>query len=243
MLLGAETGAVGVLHTWSSTLVYHPHIHFLVPAGGIDEDHQQWIKTKRDYLLPVKTISKVFRARFISSMKKLIDASVINLPDGHCSNILSEQLYKKQWVVYSKKAGKSVNTVVDYLARYTNRVAISNSRIINLENGKVTFRYKDPATGKYTREMSIDHQEFIRRFMQHILPAGFYKIRYFGLYAACNKSVWEQCFALIGKDQFLPQMDGLNSYEVVNMFSDYDFSVCKKCKKGRMVLALPGTKS
>ena len=128
---------------------------------------------------------------------------------------------------------------MEYLARYTNRVAIGNDRITNIENGKVTFRYKDPKTGKYNREMTLPVDEFIRRFMQHILPLRFYKIRYFGILATANiKDKKEQCLALIGKQQPPSELEGLNEYEAFRHITGRDPSLCKKCKTGRMTPVL-----
>lgn len=238
--LGVQTGAVAVLHTWSSTLVYHPHVHFLVPAGGLTEDGMEWIQANSKFLVPVKVLSKIFRARCADSLKGMIENKQLNLPAGLDWCTLKESVYKKDWVVYAKKTGKTVDRALEYLARYTNRVAIGNNRITNVENGKVTFRYKDSKTGKYSRVMTLSAQEFIRRFLQHILPQGFYKIRYFGILATANiKTQREQCLALIGKEQLLPQFEGLNAYEVLRIIMGSDPSICKKCKTGRMVLALP----
>jgi len=137
-----------------------------------------------------------------------------------------------------KKTGKTVNHVLEYLARYTNRVAIGNDRITNIENGIVTFRYKDPKTGKYNREMTLPVDEFIRRFMQHILPLGFYKIRYFGILATANiKDKKDQCLSLIEKQPPLSELEGLNNYEAFRHITGIDPSLCKKCKTGSMVPA------
>ena len=238
--LGAQTGGVAVLHTWSSTMVYHPHVHFLVPAGGLTEDGMEWIQANSKFLVPVKVLSKIFRARCACKLKCLIEKEQLNLPDGDDWGTLKTSAYKKEWVVYAKKTGKTVDRALEYLARYTNRVAIGNNRITNVENGEVTFRYKDAKTGKYNREMTLSAWEFIRRFLQHILPFGFYKIRYFGILATANvKTMREQCLALIGKEQLLPQFEGLNAYEVLRIIIGRDPSICKKCRTGRMVLALP----
>ena len=193
-----------MLHTWSSTMVYHPHVHFLVPAGGLTEDGMEWIQANSKFLVPVKVLSKIFRARCACKLKCLIEKEQLNLPDGDDWGTLKTSAYKKEWVVYAKKTGKTVDRALEYLARYTNRVAIGNNRITNVENGEVTFRYKDAKTGKYNREMTLSAWEFIRRFLQHILPFGFYKIRYFGILATANiKTMREQCLALIGKEQLL----------------------------------------
>jgi hypothetical protein len=151
---------------------------------------------------------------------------------------LQETLFKKDWVVYAKKTGKTINHALDYLARYTNRVAIGNQRIVKVADGQVTFRYKDAKTGQYNREMTLAVIEFIRRFMQHILPSGFYKIRYFGILASANSlGKKEQCLSLIDIPQYLSELEGLNAYEAWRQISGKDPSLCRKCKTGRMRLA------
>lgn len=234
--LGAETGAVAVLHTWSSTMTYHPHVHMLVPAGGLSEDGMEWIRAKENFLVPVKILSKIYRARFCDKLKSMIGSKSLVIPDGTLVNELQNKLYQKQWVVYAKKTGKTVNHALQYLARYTNRVAIGNERIVKVEAGKVTFRYKDPKTGCYNREMTLTANEFIRRFMQHILPLGFYKIRYFGILASANvKNKKEQCMALMDKEPPVSELEGLNAYEALILLTGNDPSQCKKCKTGRMI--------
>jgi hypothetical protein len=234
--LGAQTGAVAVLHTWSSTMVYHPHVHMLVPAGGLTEDSMEWIKASDNFLVPVKVLSKIYRARFCDKLKSMIANNALVLPTDTSFNKLKEKIYKKQWVVYAKKTGKTVDNALKYLAQYTNRVAIGNDRIIKIENNKVTFRYKDSKTGRYNRKMILTINEFIRRFFWHILPCGFYKIRYFGVFAtANNKDKKEQCFNLIGKEPPLSELEGLNAYEALIIITGNDPSRCKKCKDGRMI--------
>ena len=240
-LLGVKPGAVAILHTWTSTMTYHPHLHFLVTAGGVDEDMMEWNHSKKGYLLPVKVVSKVYRARIIAALNELINKKALELPDQMTWGALKQQLFKKQWVVYAKKTGKDHNHTIEYLARYTNRVAIGNNRIVDVCHGKVTFRYKHPKTGKYNCEMTLDAHEFIRRFMQHVLPLGFYKIRYFGIFASANSNAKEQCFALIDENTQLSQTEGLNQFEAIKILLKKDLTLCKKCKKGRMVLALPGS--
>jgi len=234
--LGAQTGAVAVLHTWSSTLIYHPHIHLLVPAGGLSEDGMEWVKAKNNFLVPVKVLSKIYRARFCNQLKSLIQNNTLRLPNGTDVNTLLQDLFNKSWVVYAKETGKTVDQALEYLARYTNRVAISNERITNIKNSKVSFRYKDPKTGKYNREMTLEANEFIRRFMYHILPCGFYKIRYFGILASINSNTKkEQVLALIFQPQSVSELDGLNAYEAFRYITGNDPSICVKCKTGRMI--------
>jgi hypothetical protein len=234
--LGAQTGAVAVLHTWSSTLLYHPHIHLLVPAGGLSDDGMEWVKSKDNFLVPVKVLSKIYRARFCEQLKGLIERKEMIIPDGTNINSLIRDLFKKQWVVYAKKTGKTVDRALEYLARYTNRVAIGNDRITNISRDKVSFRYKDPKTGKYNREMTLEVNEFIRRFMQHILPGGFYKIRYFGILATVSSNTSkEQSIALIAKTMHVSEIEGLNAYEAFRIITGLDPTICVKCKTGRML--------
>lgn len=236
--MGAQSGAVAVLHTWSSTLIYHPHIHMLVPAGGLSDDGMEWIKTSSDYLVPVKVLSKVYRARFCDQLKSLLHNNALRIPEGTAINELMNILFKKQWVVYAKKTGKSVDQALEYLARYTNRVAISNDRITNVSEGKVSFRYKDPKTGRYNRVMTLSTPEFIRRFLQHILPSGFYKIRYFGILASANSSTSkEQSLAVIDEALLTPELEGLNAFETIQHITGRDLTVCTMCNDGRMMPA------
>ena len=234
--MGAQTGAIAILHTWSSTMKYHPHIHMLVPAGGLSDDGMEWVKAKNNFLVPVKLLSRVYRARFCDQLKKLIDNNELLLPDKTDRKILFSMLFKKQWVVYAKKTGKSADKALEYLARYTNRVAITNQRITGVCKDKVSFRYKDTKTGKYNREMTLDADEFIRRFIKHILPCRFYKIRYFGIFASANcKDKMEQSMYLTGESMVLSHLEGLNSFEVLQDITGKDPLICKICKKGRMI--------
>lgn len=235
--LGAETGAVAVLHTWGQTLSYHPHIHMLVPAGGLSEDGMEWISTPKKFFVPVKALSKMFRGILIWLLKKQLDENKLKLPDGFSNfPVLKQKLYAKNWNVYSKKALGGVNGVLAYLGRYTHRVAISNSRLVNIENGEVTFKYKNYKKRGKQGVTTISCIEFTRRFMMHILPKGFYKIRYYGILATANiKTKRQQAIALIGKPIWLPVLEGLTAYEVYRVLRGTDPARCPKCKKGMMV--------
>jgi hypothetical protein len=234
--LGAETGAVAVLHTWGQSLAYHPHIHMIVPAGGLSSDQTEWIKAGKKFFLPVKALSKIFRAILCRMLEKNIDDSSIRLPDGINSFArLRKKLYKKNWNVYAKKAFGGPNSVVSYLGNYTHRVAITNNRIVKLENGTVTFRWKDYRNQLKNKYMQLNSGEFISRFLQHVLPNRFYKIRYFGLLAAINNgSKMEVALQLIGRDQYFSTLEGLNGIEVLEALTGVDLSFCPVCKKGRM---------
>jgi len=217
-------------------MTYHPHVHMIVPAGGLSDDGMEWVKAKNNFLIPVKLLSRIYRARFCKHIKNLIDNNELRLPDKTERKTLFRMLFKKQWVVYVKKTGKSADKALEYLARYSNRVAISNQRITGISDGRITFRYKDTKTGKYNREMTLDANEFICRFIKHILPCRFYKIRHFGIFAATNcKDKMEQYLDLTGESMVLPHLEGLNSYEVLRDITGKDPLICKICKKGRMI--------
>lgn len=234
--LGAETGAVAVLHTWGQALTYHPHIHMIVPAGGLSSDQTEWVHAGKNFFLPVKALSKIFRGILCRLIGETLSDEAIRLPEGISNfDALKKKLYEKNWNVFSKKAFGGAASVVEYLGNYTNRVAISNSRIVKSENSKVTFRWKDYRKALKGQYMEMKADEFIFRFFHHILPSGFYKIRYYGLLASANsKTKKEVIFQLIGKSTYLSTLEGLNGIEVVKMVTGKDLSYCPVCKKGRM---------
>ena len=234
--LGAETGAVAILHTWGQTLTYHPHIHMIVPAGGLSSDQTEWVSTGNKFFLPVKAMSKIFRAILSRMIGENIADRQIKLPKG-VSNFdeLKKTLYKKNWNVFSKKAFGGASSVIRYLGEYTQRVAISNHRIVGLEKGMVRFRWKDYRKALKGKYMELRADEFISRFFHHILPNGFYKIRYYGLLASVNSLTKKEIvFQLIGKSTYLSSLEGLNGLEVLRVVTGKDLSYCPVCKQGRM---------
>ena len=234
--LGVQAGAVAILHTWGQTLVYHPHIHMIVPAGGLSEDQMEWIPSGRKFFLPVKALSLVFRGLLCRLIEENIANCEIRLPDATTNfKSLKTQCYSKNWVVYCEKPFSGADSLIQYLGNYTHRVAISNNRLLQCESGKVSFCYKDYKAAGIRRSISLDVNEFIRRFMQHVLPGGFYKIRYFGFMAMCNmKEKLARCFDLIDKAAFLPSLEGLTALEVWRNISGADPLLCPKCKTGIM---------
>src|SRR5881296_1540977 len=160
--LGAEIGVIGILHTWGQNLLLHPHIHCVVPAGGLSPDHRRWVHPRYPFFLPVKVLSRVFRGKFLAGLKRL---------------------HRHDWVVYAKPAFGGPMQVLRYLGRYTHRVAISNHRLLALEQERVTFRWKDYAHGGKQGQMTLAATEFLRRFFLHVLPRGFVRIRHFGFLA------------------------------------------------------------
>jgi hypothetical protein len=235
--LGAEAGAVAILHTWGQTLVYHPHIHMIVPAGGLSEDHTEWKPSGKKFFLPVRILSMVFRGVLCRLIEKAVERKEIVLPDKSSSfKTIKEQCYKNNWVVYCEKPFSCSDSLIQYLGNYTHRVAISNQRIIRHDNGQVSFYYKDYKTAGMRKMITLTAEEFIRRFLQHVLPDGFSKIRYFGFLSICNmKTKLAECFDLIEKTCFLPELQGLNALEVWRAISGKDPLLCQKCHAGKMI--------
>jgi predicted Zn-ribbon and HTH transcriptional regulator len=234
--LGAQVGAVAILHTWGQTLVYHPHIHMIVPAGGLSEDQTEWVPAGKNFFLPVKVLSAIFRGILCRFLEHAVADGDINLPDGSEDFIsIKNHCYKKKWVVYCEKPFSCSDNLIRYLGNYTHRVAISNHRIMEHKDGMVSFCYKDNKSAGLRKNITLDADEFIRRFLQHVLPKGFYKIRYFGFMAMCNmQSKLLQCFDLIKKANFLPVLQGLSALEVWRSITGHDPFYCPKCKAGRM---------
>ncbi len=233
--LGAQAGAVAILHTWGQTLVYHPHIHMIVPAGGLSEDQMEWVPSAKKFFLPVKALSKVFRGILCKRLEKALHNDQIKLPEKADFKAIIHQCYKKPWVVYCEKPFSNTSRLIEYLGNYTHRVAIANNRIIDHSNGEVRFHYKDYRSAGLRRQVSLKAGEFIRRFLQHVLPDGFYKIRYFGFMAMCNmQSKLSVCYDLIGKDTFLPLLEGLHAIEVWKSITGEDPLRCPRCQIGMM---------
>jgi hypothetical protein len=190
--VGGRVGVMAVLHTWGSNLSYHPHVHCLVTGGGLSSDGHTWMPARKDYLAPIRALSRLFRDRFLYSISKQFKD--IELP---------KSIRKKDWVVHCKPAVHGTGAVLNYLARYIHRVAITNSRIISADNGKVTFRYKNSG-GAQAKTMTVSAEEFIRRFLQHVLPASVHKVRYYGLWSPShrkNLSKVQQILTQSGNDQ------------------------------------------
>ena len=190
--VGGRVGVMAVLHTWGSNLSYHPHVHCLVTGGGLSSDGRTWMKARNDYLVPVRALSRLFRGLFLDRLRKQFEA--IHLPAS---------LWQKDWVVHCKPAVQGTRTVLNYLGRYIHRVAITNSRILSADDGKVSFRYKD-TDGTQAQTMTVSAEEFIRRFLQHVQPKGVHKVRYYGLWSPShrkNLSKVQQSLIRSGNDQ------------------------------------------
>ncbi len=199
--MGAQYGAVAILHSWGQNLSFHPHLHVVVPAGGISEDKMEWINTRKDFFAPVKAMSITFRKKFCSLLKSELNRRYLDRFSEELDKFgeIISASEKKPWVVFAQKPFKKPQYIIDYLGNYTHRVAISNFRLIKIENGYVYFFYKDYKQGGKRKVTKLAALEFIRRFLQHVLPYRFCKIRYFGFLAnrfkQQNLAIARQCLA------------------------------------------------
>ncbi len=188
--LGAKIGVIGILHTWGQNLLLHPHIHCVIPGGGFSPDRRRWVRPRYPFFLPVKVLSRVFRGKFLASLKRLHRCNKLQcagpaaaLADRQQFAKLLRRLHRHDWMVYAKPAFGGPLQVLRYLGRYTHRVAISNHRLLAFEQERVTFRRKDYAHGGKQSQMTLAATEFLRRFFLHVLPKGFVRIRHFGFLA------------------------------------------------------------
>jgi len=213
--VGGKLGMIGILHTWSRTLVYHPHVHYIVTGGGFSKENNKWNRSRSNFLFPVKALSVIFKAKFRNELRKE-NPSLFN-------SILADVWYKA-WVVNSIPIGKG-EKALKYLAQYVFRIAISNSRIISLKDGIVTFKHQDSDT-KQWRILSLKAEEFIRRFLQHVLPSGFVKVRYFGLFASANRDLLSKVREILGCEKAIPK----KKPKVGKIFK------CPQCKKEMVIV-------
>ncbi len=236
--LGAEIGFFSVLHTWNQKLQLHPHVHCVVPAGGLSPDHAHWIKTRYAFFLPVNVLSRVFRGKFVAALKRAFrdgqlgfygDLTPLAQPKTFSSWL--RPLFRKDWVVYAKRPFGGPQHVLHYLGRYTHRVAISNHRLVSLADEKVTFLWRDSAHNNEKKLMTLALDEFLRRFLLHVLPKGFVRIRHFGFLANRRRAAFlPLCFPLLGS---APPPQTEQEASPANGSSDLWF--CPKCA-GPMVV-------
>jgi hypothetical protein len=193
--LGAEIGFLSVLHTWGQNLQHHPHIHCVIPAGGLSADHTRWIQPRYAFFLPIKVLSRMFRGKFVADLQRAFRQGKLGfygdqkaLQDPKLFRALLRSSFRQDWIVYAKPPFGGPQYVLHYLARYTHRVAISNHRLVAFQDGQVTFRWKDYAHGNKKRKMTLTADEFLRRFLLHVLPKGFVRIRFFGFLASRRRA-------------------------------------------------------
>ena len=235
--LGAEIGFFSVLHTWGQNLMYHPHIHCVVTGGGLTKIGK-WVEKEEDFFIPVKVMSRVFRGKFLRYMRnEKLDfyGKIKYLENPAIYNDLIQELYKKEWIVYCKEPFKNANSVIQYLGRYTHRVAISNERILEVTEDTVKFKWRDYKDDNKMKEMTISIQEFIRRFLIHILPPHFMKIRYYGILGNRNKKKkLLKCKILTRTKIYIKRQ--LPTPELLKKILGKDFNLCPHCKKGHMLI-------
>jgi predicted Zn-ribbon and HTH transcriptional regulator len=241
--LEGQLGFISVLHTWSQTLMDHFHLHCLVPAGALSFDKPRWVPARESFLFRVESLAKEFCKRYLQKLEKAFAYGKLIFPGNtqiyNCHRKfkkLIQSLFQITWIVYARRPFAGPQQVLEYLGRYTHRVAISNNRIVSITNDKVTFTYKDRKRNDEVKSMTLDADEFIRRFLLHVLPRGFMKIRYFGFLANTNK---KKCVPLLRKlidpSARLPDKISETVQEMMLRLTGEDITCCPQCKKGRMV--------
>ncbi|MCI0539717.1 MAG: IS91 family transposase [Verrucomicrobiales bacterium] len=244
--LGANIGFLAVLHTWGQNLHLHPHLHCVVPGGGIALDGSRWVPCRPGFFLPVRVLSRLFRGKFLAGFHAAfqreqvrLHGQLAGLADAKAFQDLLDKLYAKEWVVYAKRPFGGPEQVLKYLARYTHRVAISNHRLLKLEDDKVFFHYKDYADDSAQKVMGLDAVEFIRRFLQHVVPSGFVRIRHFGFLANRFRAErLKRCRQLI-QDADASQVPASPSQEQATETgaeSPSEHQRCPHCGAGRMII-------
>lgn len=240
----AQTGMTAVLHTWGQQLSLHPHLHCIIPAGGItpsgkwknlkgspstSSGPKQKSKKKKGFLFPINELRKVYQAKFMAGLRKLIKQGHIEKQDPKWLN----EIYKKQWVVYAKTRFGGAKQVIEYLGRYTHKVAISNHRLLKMDDKTVTFAYKDYTDKGKTKTMELNGVEFLRRFAQHILPPGFTKIRHFGLHSGACQAKMDDIFQEFYQMQ-RPKYEKKNWQVIAYQKTGFQEACCPKCKQNTM---------
>jgi Putative transposase/Transposase zinc-binding domain len=242
--LGAELGGFAVLHTWGQQLHHHPHLHCVLPAGGLAPDGSEWVACRPHFFLPVRVLSRRFRRLYLAGLEHTYTQGQLTLA-GRCRELIEPPFWRRllaalrdqEWVVFTKEPMQHPRHVLKYLARYTHRVAISNHRLVSLEDGQVTFRYKDYAHGHRLRTLTLDAVEFLRRLMLHVPPHGFHRMRHFGFLANCvRQEKLAQCRALLGHAPRPCVQEGAADLQPSEVPSGEPGARCPVCQHGRMQL-------
>jgi hypothetical protein len=239
--LGAQPGFFSILHTWGQDLHYHPHIHTVVLAGGLNKLNE-WRSSSKKFFIPVKVLAKKFRGKYLHHLKLYYSQNLLNFygdaklyQNPERFGDLLDCCYAKDWYTYTRETFSNPTAVVNYLGRYTHRIAISNSRIIAMNEDTVTITVKDYQDDSKKKTLILTGVEFIRRFLMHILPKGFVKIRHYGLLANRNKKTkLALCRKLTGSPLLKPKFDGLTTIEIVSLLAGRDVTLCPVCKTGKL---------
>jgi Putative transposase/Transposase zinc-binding domain len=252
--LGAEIGFIAILHTWGQNLLHHPHLHCVVPGGGISPDGEHWVACRPGFFLPVRVLSRLFRRLFLQELQQAFDDDQLHF-FNRLATLQNRAAFAKylappahaEWVVYAKKPFGGPQQVLEYLGRYTHRVAISNNRLLDLTDGTVAFEWKDYRHESRHKVMHLDAQEFVRRFLLHVLPTGFQRIRHYGLLANCHRQAkLEQSRKLLAAPAPLvePPDEPLDYRDRYQRLTGVSLRDCPQCHRGQMVCIesfLPGT--
>jgi hypothetical protein len=256
--MGANTGLVTVLHTWGQNMMEHPHLHCIMPTGGFAPGHGHWVHAgkKGNFFVHYKVLSRKFRGKFLDLLQQAFDKGLLSFK-GNLSPLagkrnfswLLSKLYKMEWIVNIQRPLGNPGKILEYLSRYVFRVAIANSRIIGVQNGKVSFWWKDSRTKLY-RKMKLEINEFVRRFLLHLLPDGFFKVRYYGIFSSrYRKQNIQTAKSLLDEEKTLETQQAIEDKgysrpkqnaiweEIFKIISAYKQPNCPRCKKGRMVFA------
>jgi hypothetical protein len=243
--LGAEIGFMAILHTWSQTLIDHPHLHCLVTGGGLSLDGKRWIASRKDFFIPVSVLSCLFRGKFLDGLKKLYEAGALQFPgqieelkEAPAFKRLLTNLYHQEWVTYCRPSLKNPEKVMDYLGRYTHRVALSNDRLVKLERTEVTFRWRDSLDNHKIKWLTLEAFEFIRRFLLHVLPNQFVKIRYYGILShRSRKTKLLRCKKLLGvlTAEESKEVPKETWQDLLSRITGMDPRICPLCGKGKMI--------
>lgn len=246
--LGAEIGFLAVLHTWGQNLLHHPHLHCVVPGGGVAPDGKRWIPCRPGFFLPVRVLSRLFRRLFLEHLQAAFEqgklqffSSLERLHDPKAFAAYLSPLRQIEWVVYAKPPFGGPEQVLNYLGRYTHRVAISNNRLLDIDDGKVTFHWKDYRHHDHRRTITLEAEEFIRRFLLHVLPDGFQRIRHYGFLAhRYRQAKLALCRQLLGvvltlADTVQPQ-DRADYRDVYEKLTGQSLRACPVCHRGQMVV-------
>ena len=239
--LGAKIGFTAVLHTWTQVLLYHPHVHCIVPGGGLDPNGKRWISAKPDFFLPVRVLSEVFRGKILSKLERALRQGRIRGRSDDDPSDLLQRAARKKWVVYCKPPFAGPQQVLAYLGRYTNRIAISNDRLVAMRDGQVTFRWKDRAHDNAPRQLELDALTFLRRFLLHVLPGHLVRIRHYGFLAnSVREKQLAQCRAAldIPEQEVDPEAEKQTEkwQEMLLRLTGKDVTLCPSCRAGRLVL-------
>jgi hypothetical protein len=242
--LGAEIGFFAILHSWGQALLHHPHLHCVIPGGGLSPDSARWIACRPGFFLPVRVLSRLFRRLFLQYLQEAFDAkklqffsSLVSLSERSAFMRYLAPLRRAEWVVYAKPPFAGPEQVLEYIGRYTHRVAISNDRLLTIEDGKISFRWKDYRDHNQQKIMTLSADEFIRRFLLHVLPEGFHRIRYYGFLGNRHRAHKPaRCRELLSMTTPEPSQGQQDYRERYQELTGISLTRCPQCDQGNMVI-------